>query len=155
MKLPIQVEGFIFRQAANQDEERRIGGSVLEFLALHRAPERGRFWQPLTGGVEDYDANNEAALVREIDEELKISPDKILRIIPLAFQFSFTGSEGTELTEYAYGVEVDPTVEVSLSEEHDALEWGPAEVVSGLLKWEENKQALRELLIVLEPTLTD
>jgi dATP pyrophosphohydrolase len=55
MRLPVQVEGIIFRR----------NGGVIEYLLLKRLPERNGFWQPVTGGMEEGETREEA-LRREI-----------------------------------------------------------------------------------------
>ena len=62
MRLPIQVEAILFRN--NEGE--------IEFLILKRKKERGGFWQPITGGLEDDETLMEA-LRREIKEETGIT----------------------------------------------------------------------------------
>jgi 8-oxo-dGTP pyrophosphatase MutT (NUDIX family) len=58
MRLPIQVEAIIFRRK----------NSTIEYLLLKRLPGRNGFWQPITGGVEEGETQEET-LRREIKEE--------------------------------------------------------------------------------------
>ena len=44
-------------------------GKDYEYLLLRRTAERGGFWQPVSGGLEDSDASQLKGAYREIDEE--------------------------------------------------------------------------------------
>ncbi|UCC34079.1 MAG: NUDIX domain-containing protein, partial [Candidatus Bathyarchaeota archaeon] len=55
MRLPIQIQAILFK---------RSGGEI-QYLLLKRCPERGGFWQPVTGGLEEGE-NRLEALKREI-----------------------------------------------------------------------------------------
>jgi dATP pyrophosphohydrolase len=149
MKLPIQVEAIAYRETNDVEHSRQIGGRMLQFLALHRTPERGGFWQPLTGGVEDYDDDTMAAVRREIGEELNVTDEQIVAVNALEYQFSFPDDQNVTLTEYAFGVELAPDTEVVLSDEHDDLRWDAPEAISALFKWRENQEALDALLDTL------
>lgn len=164
MKLPIQVEAIIYQRPDDFDDDRTL------FLALHRVPDRGGFWQPLTGGVEDSDGydmtdsnpfvcddsnpNEIAAVVREIGEETSIPSSRIRKITRLPYVFSFTDDHGTVLTEKTFGVEIASNANPVLSDEHDAYQWGNKVETSALFKWEENRLALDALVEALATNKT-
>lgn len=152
MKLPIQVEALIYRETDDVEKSREVGGRLLQFLALHRTPDRGGFWQPLTGGVEDYDADLPSAVRREAGEELAVSDEQIVSVARVNYEFSFPDDAGVTLTEYAFGLELAKDVEVRLSDEHDALQWDSPDAVRALFKWRENQEALDMLLDDLSRT---
>ena len=83
MRLPIQVEAILFRK--NEGE--------IEYLILKRKQERGGFWQPITGGLEEGETLMEA-LRREIKEETGITNYK--RIIENVHYFI----NETSVTQY-------------------------------------------------------
>ncbi|PIP55883.1 MAG: hypothetical protein CO183_01705 [Candidatus Zambryskibacteria bacterium CG_4_9_14_3_um_filter_42_9] len=133
-----QVEAFIFRED--------LKGAFL-FLLMRRIPERGGFWQPLTGGVR-VGEELENALVREVQEETGITSG-IKKVVNTGYTFNFS-DHGKNYTEYVYGVEVDSGTEVALSEEHDSHVWASKEEVLSLLKWPGNIEGFRRLCGVLE-----
>ncbi len=58
---PIQVEAIVFRWVNKK----------IEYLMLKRIPEKGGFWQPVTGGMETGETMKDA-LLRELKEETKV-----------------------------------------------------------------------------------
>ena len=139
MRLPIQVEAILFRN--NEGE--------IEFLILKRKKERGGFWQPITGGLEDDETLIEA-LRREIKEETGITNYE--RIIENVHYFEFSDSSLVEsyktdiFSEYVFGIEVSSNEELVLDEkEHCEYRWCSFIEALKLLKWKENKEALKKL----------
>lgn len=149
MRLPVQVEAIIYRETDDVERSRNIGGRLLQFLALHRSDGRGGFWQPMTGGVEDYDADLMATVRREAGEELGVTDEQIVALHALEYQFSFPNDDGVTLTEHTFGVELAPGTEVRISDEHDDLRWDAPEAISELFVWPENRKALDELTDLL------
>lgn len=144
MRLPVQVQCIVFRNTAKG----------YEFLLLKRTAARGGFWQPVTGGVEDTDADLSAACFRELEEEAGIKREDVLRVTENVHEFDFDSRnfrEGavTSLHEYVFGFEVDPAVRVTLDfnvyPEHEEFRWAWLEEALRLLKWESNREALRKL----------
>jgi len=74
MRLSIQVEAIIFKRTDGENQ----------YLILKTIPERGGFWQPIAGGLEEGETKKEA-LKREIKEETGIRTvsrqEKIFTII--------------------------------------------------------------------------
>jgi 8-oxo-dGTP pyrophosphatase MutT (NUDIX family) len=131
MRLPIQVEAIIFRR----------NGNVIEYLLLKRLPERNGFWQPVTGGVEEGETQDEA-LQREITEETRVS--NIVAVIEGLYYFEFSDPNLNQ--EYVYGVEVSSSEEIVLDpREHSEHRWCSFQEALQLLHWKENKEALRKL----------
>ena len=132
-----QVEAFIFREG--------VEGKSL-FLLMRRIPNRGGFWQPLTGGVRVGEELNKA-LLREVQEETGIT--EVRRVIDTGYTFSFRDHD-KDHTEYVYGVEVSQSAKVILSDEHDSHVWASKEEVLSLLKWPGNIEGFRQLCSILE-----
>jgi 8-oxo-dGTP pyrophosphatase MutT (NUDIX family) len=131
MRLPIEVEGIVFRRK----------GNVVEYLLLKRLPERNGFWQPVTGGVEEGETQDEA-LHREIMEETGVR--SIVAVIEGLYYFEF--SDPNLNKEYVYGVEVSSSEEIVLDpKEHSEYRWCSFQEALQLLHWKENKEALRKL----------
>ena len=132
MKTNQQVEVFFFKHDA--------GGNYY-FLLMKRTPERGGFWQPLTGGVEDAETHQQT-IIREAKEETGL--EQFLRIIATGYNFEFT-DHGKNYTETIYGAEVPAESEVKISAEHDDCVWVNKDEALALLKWDNNKEGLRIL----------
>ena len=125
---------------------RKNKGSI-EFLLLRRIPERGGFWQPVTGGIEK-DEDKKEAVIRELREETGIKD--FIRIIENVYHLKL---EGDGADEYVFGVEISPNTNISLKKniylEHDKYEWYKFEKALSLLKWPGNKEGLRRLNKIL------
>jgi 8-oxo-dGTP pyrophosphatase MutT (NUDIX family) len=123
-------------------------------LLLRRIPANGGFWQGVTGAPEGDETDAEAG-VREVLEETGFR----VMVEPLDFRYQLVRRPEAEqqwLELYGPGVDtvpeetfaaevpqgVDPTLAPS---EHDAFRWCSFDEAEPLLKWEENKQALRVL----------
>lgn len=59
----------------------RKKGEDYEFLLLRRIPQKGGFWQPVSGGLEESDASKLEAAYRELKEEAGIDKSQVLRVI--------------------------------------------------------------------------
>ena len=135
VRLPIQVEAIIFR--------RKDKG--IEYLLLKRLPQRNGFWQPVTGGMEEGETQQET-LRREVTEETGIR--NAVAVIEGLYRFEF--ADPTPIQEFVYGVEVSPSEEVVLDrEEHSEYRWCSFREALHLLHWRENKHALKKLNTIL------
>ena len=113
-------------------------------MLLKRISKLGEYWQPITGGLEEGETKMEA-LNREIKEETGI--ENLVRIIEGVHYFEL--ATPLHLKEYVYGVEVLPIEKIVLSWEHSEFKWYSFLEALGMLKWEENKEALRRLNKIL------
>ena len=119
------------------------------FLVLHLLPERGGHWQPVTGGVDEGETDDDAAL-RESTEEtgLDFGGEKPER---LGFEFDFSGTgprAGQRYHETTYALRARgkaPTVRLE-KREHTQSRWVSAEEARALLHFESNAHAL-EILV--------
>ena len=148
MRLPIQIEAILFKRADGE----------IQYLLLKRIPRSGEFWQPITGGLEEGETVMEA-LKREIREETGI--ENIIRIIDDVHYFEFRdlpfieylkkqGQTCEYLKEYVFGVEVALNEVVNFDrEEHSEYRWCVFEEALSLMKWRENKEALKKLNEIL------
>ena len=139
MRLPIQVQGILFRKI----------NRGIEYLLLKTTPEREDFWQSVTGGLEEGETKVEA-LRREVWEETGIkSTARIIEDIDY-FEYSdahFINIKGFNfIKEYVFGVEVAPNEKIAIDrKEHSQFKWCSFQESLYLLKWEENKKALSKL----------
>lgn len=120
-------------------------------MLLKRTPEREGFWQPVTGGVEEGETRIDA-LKREVTEETGIKG--ILGIIEGIHYFEF--SDPYLNKEYVYGVEVSADEKVVIDEnEHSEFRWCSLQETLRLMKWKENKEALKKLNGILRASISD
>ena len=141
MRLPIQVQGILFR---------KINGNIY-YLLLKRTPEKEDFWQPVTGGLEEGETKIQA-LRREVKEETGIS--NVVRIVENVDYFEYSDAHFIKgydfIKEYVFGVEVDPNEKIVVDgKEHSQFRWCSFQEALQLLKWNENKKALSRLNEIL------
>jgi len=133
---------------------RRINNTI-EFLILKRAPEKGGFWQPVTGGKKDEEKVNEAVL-REVMEETGINEKNILNIINTNYKFNWKKKDKDDLeeyisfTEWLFGIEVDSSSKISLSKEHEEYKWCKFQEALNLIHHDTNKECLKKLKTFLK-----
>jgi len=128
-----QVEVIVFRRSATGE---------FSFLMLKRAPERGGFWQPVTGNVEEGESFERAAL-REVQEELGITD--IIELIDTEYSYEFTDN-GIDQFEKIFGAQVSIDQTIKLSSEHTEYYWASQdEALNVYLKYPGNKEGLRQL----------
>jgi len=96
-------------------------GAEAQVLLVRRRPERGGFWQILTGRVEAGESPAQAA-TRELEEETGLR----LPVVDLAYRHAFAVGETLPpvlAQEHGFGVRAPPDSAVRLGPEHDAFEW--------------------------------
>ncbi len=135
-RLPIQVCIFLFRQRRD----------CREYLLLHRIARRGSFWQGVTGATEEGETLLQAA-TREVLEETGFTPSSICSI-DFAYRFPVSDEwreafppNTDEIVEHVFVAEVDGS-DPTLSGEHDAWQWRTPHEAVGMLKWQNNIDAL-------------
>jgi len=138
MKTNQQIEAIIWRRGAEN----------LEFLIAKRTPERGGFWQPLTGGVE-VGEDFETAVRRELGEEFGLTAP--LSVEPLDFRFSYVMKDGHFLNEEVFSVEIDSASHITLSDEHTEYQWCSQAEAEKLVLWDDNREAIRRVAIANQP----
>jgi lipoyl(octanoyl) transferase len=110
-------------------------------LLLERTPERGGFWQPVTGRIEEGESPDEAA-ARELLEETGLAAE----VAPLGYCHAFGIPRGmsfqvVEETAYAACMRTEP--EVRLSSEHSRYGWFDAADAIAKLEYAGLKRAVR------------
>jgi 8-oxo-dGTP pyrophosphatase MutT (NUDIX family) len=139
MKPWLKIQCIVFRK----------GSSGYEFLVLKRLPEHGGFWQPITASVEPDELLIDA-VYRELEEETSVSKKDIKRVIGDIHYFEFPWDEEHIAKEHVFGVEVKPETKVDIKsnvyDEHEDFRWVSFDEALKLIKWDSNKEALRELV---------
>jgi 8-oxo-dGTP pyrophosphatase MutT (NUDIX family) len=118
------------------------------YLMLRRVPQRGGFWQGVSGGA-DWGEELPDAARRELWEETGLRP-VVLR--PVDYHYTFAMQErwrkwyrpGTpEIEEYVFLAVVEGEKVILSPQEHDDCRWCSYEEALGLLSWAHNAEALQ------------
>lgn len=148
LRVPRQVLVYLHRRTAD-------GGR--EFLMLRRIPEHDGFWQGVSGAPE-WGEPDDTAAVREVREETGLEVSE--RLMPVGYRYELRKAEvegwaaavwerlyglGVEtVPEEVYAAEASADWEPTLApSEHDAHRWCTLDEALDLLKFEENREALR------------
>lgn len=116
-------------------------------LLLCTTPERGEFWQPVTGSVDNGESLETAAL-REAQEESGLS--FLGPPLRLGHEFSYSDWRG-QVHETVFELEAPPGAPTQAkihldTREHMAFRWEAPEEALALLKFDSNREALKLLL---------
>ncbi len=119
-------------------------------LLLHRKPERGNFWQPVTGTIEMEETPAEAA-AREVLEETGY----VVQPVDMGLTQSFMiESQYLELqhgqpvvaSEITYSATLDPRLAIRVdSDEHDRYDWFRFDQAYERIRWSDDREALEWL----------
>ena len=123
-------------------------------LLLHRRPERGNFWQPITGSIEDGEAPPVTAR-RELNEETgnDVVPEDIGLQQSFMIESHFLSAKfpspviATEIG-FAARVHAGATIRMDV-EEHDAFGWFTFAEAYERIRWSDDREALEQLEIKL------
>lgn len=122
----------------------RTAAGDARVLMLLMQPERGGFWQPVTGSVEDGEAI-EAGALREAWEETGFRPGPA-GIQALGYEFSFEGRWGRAHETVYYFPAADGLPTPTLDpKEHRDFRWVSFAEAEGMLAFPSNREALARL----------
>ncbi|HEV2718627.1 MAG TPA: NUDIX domain-containing protein, partial [Thermoanaerobaculia bacterium] len=123
-------------------------------LLLHRKPERGNVWQPVTGSIENGESA-EACARRELFEET----GQRAEIEPIDLQQSFMIESNYLAARFplpivadqiAFAAQLDPEAVIHLdADEHDDAGWFALTEAYEKIKWTDDREALERLEAVI------
>jgi 8-oxo-dGTP pyrophosphatase MutT (NUDIX family) len=119
-----------------------------EFLVLRRGA-RGRSpgaWEAVHGHLEEGERPEDGAR-RELLEETGLTPVAMYNLSRVEAFYLHRSDEVAMIP--AFVAFVPAMSAVSISEEHDAVEWLPADVARSRLAWPRSRRALDDILILL------
>ena len=123
-------------------------------LLLHRRPERGNFWQPITGSIEKDELPFDAAQ-RELHEETGNGavPESMNLRQSFMIESQFLAARHPLpiiASEVAYTARLDSRVPICMdAEEHDQYGWFTFAEAYERIKWSDDREALEQLERVL------
>ncbi|MBN1208429.1 MAG: lipoyl(octanoyl) transferase LipB [Myxococcaceae bacterium] len=123
-------------------------GPGARVLLVRRIPERGGFWQTLTGRVEPGESPEQAA-ARELEEETGLR----LPVRALDYRHSFALGELLPpllVEETAFAARCPEEQQVRLSTEHDAYEWVEASTALERLEYRGLREGVKRALALPE-----
>ena len=129
-KLPIQVDVILFHIDNN-----------INYLLFKRQPERGGFWQPITGGVEEGETILYAARRETMEESGYL---KVKNMYDLKYTFEFNVKEKI-ITEHVFAFEVHDKNAVFCEREHSEIKWVTYDQAVSMLKWDTNIESLKKI----------
>jgi lipoyl(octanoyl) transferase len=119
-------------------------------LLLHRRPERGNFWQPITGSIEDGEAPPATAR-RELREETGYDgvPEDLGLQQSFMIESHYLSSKFPPpviATEIGFAARVNGDRNVRMdAEEHDAFGWFTFAEAYERIRWSDDREALEQL----------
>lgn len=125
----------------------RHGPAGLETLVLQRS-KAGRCpgaWETIHGRIEEGERPEHAA-VRELREEVGITPDRLYNVRSHAF---YLHASGTVQLAVVFAAMVSRTAVARLSEEHAADDWLPVAEALARLSWPSERESLQQLQLLL------
>ena len=119
-------------------------------LLLHRKPERGNFWQPITGSIEDGETPVETAR-GEIAEETgnRGEPEDLDLLQSFMIESHFLEARHASpiiASEIGFVVELPSTLTIHIdADEHDDFGWFTFGEAYERIRWSDDREALERL----------
>lgn len=128
-------------------------------LLLHRRPERGNFWQPITGTIEPNE-DPYATAKRELIEETghAAEPQSMQLAQSFMIESNYLESRYADrpiiASEIAYRAELDSSLPIRIDpEEHDQYGWFTFDEAYERIRWTDDREALERLAKMLPVTI--
>jgi 8-oxo-dGTP pyrophosphatase MutT (NUDIX family) len=120
------------------------------FLLLQTNERRGKFWQNVTGKIEDEETFEEGGL-REAMEETNLKIESIVDIVDLGLSYEFVDQHERKVHEKSFLIILDQKWDVKIDpKEHIAFKWiRIEEVEEGIVKYRSNLETLEKAKLIL------
>lgn len=124
-------------------------------LLLHRRPERGNYWQPITGSIEDGESPVAAAR-RELREETGHDGEVVDLALAQSFMIESQYLESRYdapiiASEIGYSAMLDSHAPIRIdAEEHDTWGWFTFSDAYERIRWSDDREALERLQLALQ-----
>lgn len=122
----------------------------IKFLLLQTNERRGKFWQNVTGNIEDNETFEEGGL-REAIEETQLNIEAIVDIVDLGLTYEFTDQRQRKCHEKSFLIILDQIWDVKIDpKEHIGYKWiSQEEVEEGIVKFRSNLETLEKAKLIL------
>jgi len=112
-------------------------------LLLKLIPERGAYWQPVTGGIEDGESPKQGAL-REAWEETGFDPFEAIQALDHRFEYESRWGRVEEEAFYFFAVPGCPAPKLD-AREHTDYRWVKLSEVDPLIRHESQLEVVRKI----------
>jgi lipoyl(octanoyl) transferase len=125
-----------------------------QVLLFHRRPERGNFWQPISGSIESGEASLAAAR-RELTEETghNAEPEELGLEQSFLIESQFLETKYPApifADEIGYRARIDSRIPIEIDrEEHDGYSWFTFDEAYEKIRWSDDREALERLEAIL------
>ncbi len=120
------------------------------FLLLQTNERRGKFWQNVTGKIEENETFEEGGL-REAIEETQLKIESIIDIVDLGLTYQFTDQRERRVHEKCFLIILENKWDIVIDpKEHIAYKWiSQDEVKEGIVKFRSNLETLEKAKLIL------
>jgi lipoyl(octanoyl) transferase len=127
-------------------------------LLLHRRPERGDFWQPVSGTIEDGEsalATARRELVEETGQAGEPAPLDLTQSFLIESQYLASRYPAPIIaSEIVFHAPLDSRVPIQLdTREHDDWGWFTLAEAGGKIRWTDDREALERFRMLFSPDL--
>lgn len=121
-----------------------------KFLLMQTNEQRGKFWQNVTGKIEDDETFEEGGL-REAIEETALNIETIVDIVDLGLSYDFTDLRNRKVHEKSFLIISDKMWDIKIDpKEHQAFKWIDLDQVEeGIVKFRSNLETLEKAKLIL------
>lgn len=121
-----------------------------KLLLLQTNERRGKFWQNVTGKVEENETFEEGGL-REAIEETALNIESIVDMVDLGLVYEFTDSRGRKVREKCFLIILDQIWDIKIDpKEHQDFKWVSLdEITEGIVEYHSNYETLEKAKQIL------
>ena len=122
----------------------------IKFLLMQTNEKRGKFWQNVTGKINDNETFEEGGL-REAIEETQLNIESIVDIVDLGMSFDFVDLRKRKCHEKSFLIILDRLWDVKIDpKEHMGFKWiNQEDVKEGIVKFHTNFETLEKAKLII------